>query len=50
MTRLLLLLTVLFCMNTLNSCSKKATCPAYDENQKEDYKIKKSKRKKAKMF
>jgi hypothetical protein len=31
-------------------CSKKSTCAAYNENQKEDYKIKKTKRKKSKMF
>ncbi|MBL7790253.1 MAG: hypothetical protein JNL75_10535 [Chitinophagales bacterium] len=31
------------------SCKKK-TCPAYQENQKEEYKIKNQKRKKAKLF
>lgn len=46
---ILLLITFLFIISTSYSCKKK-TCPAYNENQKEDYKIKNTKRKKAKLF
>jgi hypothetical protein len=43
-----LIIFILICFVGSFSCKKK-TCPAYQENQKEEYKIK-GKRKKAKLF
>lgn len=43
-----LIIFIMICFVVSFSCKKK-TCPAYQENQKEEYKIK-GKRKKAKLF
>lgn len=45
---ILVFLVMFFCLGYY-SCKKK-TCPAYQEDQKEEYKIKNQKRKKAKLF
>jgi len=48
MKKILLAIIVLGFMG--NTSCKKKTCPAYQENQKEEYNLKTSKRKKAKLF
>lgn len=49
MTRKLLILILLGLCAGNYSCKKK-TCPAYQEDMKEEYKIKNQKRKKAKLY
>lgn len=46
--KLILIIFIMICFAGSFSCKKK-TCPAYQENQKEEYKLK-GKRKKAKLF
>lgn len=43
------LLLIIFCIIFSSSCAKK-TCAAYNENQKEVYNMKKTKRSKARVY